>query len=228
MPGRPASPATLQEPATGPAGTLGPTADGWEPRSRQLRLSPEGWVSAAREQGALCGPGTPLPPGSSSGPGRGEKACGLPGRGATGYQVRAAGRAGRGGSAWARQGGDVLHQRGVCPERPRRQPKGTQRSEEMAGLDLSTPPLSGLESSGLFFGGVGEAQRGCSHALGHTVAGVSPEPPSSALRGIGPPAPSSRRKPPLPFLRKAPLLFPPPAPRGPDKEGSSQPPCLQR
>ena len=146
LPGCPASPAALQEPATGPASTPGPTADGWELRSRQLRLSPGGWVSAAWEQGALCWPGTPLPPGSSSGPGRGEKACGLPGRGARGYQVRAAGRAGRGGSAWARQGGDVLHQRGVCPERPRRQPKVTQRSEEMAGLDLSTPPLSGLES----------------------------------------------------------------------------------
>ena len=101
MPGHPASPAALQEAAPGPASTLGPTADGWESRSRQLHLLPEGWVSTAWEQGARCRgpsawPGTPLPPGSSSGPGRGEKARGLPGRGAAGYQVRAAGRAGRG------------------------------------------------------------------------------------------------------------------------------------
>lgn len=59
----------------------------------------------------------------------------------------------------------------------------------MAGLDLSAPPLSGLESSGLYIFGVGEAQRGCSHALGHMAAEFSPEPPSSALRGTDLPPP---------------------------------------
>lgn len=109
----------------------------FRPRAAFLQLGSRG------PSAGLAPPCLQVPPQAQ---GEEKRLPGLPGRGATGYQVRAAGQAGRGGSAWARQGGDVLHQRGVCPERPRRQPKVTQRSEEMAGLDLSTPPLSGLES----------------------------------------------------------------------------------